>query len=82
TFVSVEEQDKFGRIEKFLEKEIEKLPIPQTLGNAPDYNPAANGGNNRFSRDGKGRNNGQDNKRGIKNNTTRNNRHIGGNRKG
>lgn len=82
TFVSSEEQDKFGRIEKFLEKEIEKLPIPEALGNAPVYNPSANGGNRRFGHQGKGRGNGPGSKRnGGKNGGGRNNRHGGENRK-
>ena len=41
TFVSEQEQDKFQRIEKFIEREIEKLPIPERLGKGPKYDPAA-----------------------------------------
>ncbi len=39
TFVSEREQGKFARIEKFLEKNISKLPVPEQLGEAPAYNP-------------------------------------------
>jgi ATP-dependent RNA helicase RhlE len=39
TFVSEDEQYKFKRIEDFLEKEIKRLPVPETLGEAPAYNP-------------------------------------------
>lgn len=41
TFVSEKEQGKFHRIEKFLEKEIYKLPLPAELGSAPVYDPRA-----------------------------------------
>ena len=41
TFVSEQEQDKFQRIETFIEREIEKLPIPERLGKGPKYDPAA-----------------------------------------
>lgn len=39
TFVSEDEQDSFERIEQFLEKPIYRLPIPEELGNAPEWNP-------------------------------------------
>ncbi len=39
TFVSEEDQFRFWKIEKFLEKEIEKLIIPVDLGEAPEYDP-------------------------------------------
>lgn len=42
TFVSEEEQYKFKRIETFLEKDIEKMQLPESLGEAPAYNPEAN----------------------------------------
>ncbi len=41
TFVSEKEQEKFSRIESFLEKTIFKLPVPEQLGEAPAYNPKA-----------------------------------------
>jgi len=41
TFVSEEEQYKFHKIEEFLEKDIEKLTLPEELGEAPEYNPQA-----------------------------------------
>ena len=44
TFVSEKEQDKFAKIEKFLEKTIFKHPIPLHLGEAPEYNPIKNKG--------------------------------------
>jgi superfamily II DNA/RNA helicase len=42
TFVSPNEQYRFVRIEKFLEKSIPRIDIPETLGKAPEYNPTAN----------------------------------------
>ena len=41
TFVSEKEQGKFYRIEQFLEKEIYKIPLPASLGEAPAYTPQA-----------------------------------------
>lgn len=40
TFVSESEQGKFHKIETFLEKDIYKIPLPPTVGNGPEYNPA------------------------------------------
>lgn len=42
TFVSVDEQYKFKKIEDFLEKDIYKIPMPAELGEAPEYNPEKN----------------------------------------
>lgn len=39
TFVSKEEQYKFVKIERFLEREVEKITMPQQLGEAPTYSP-------------------------------------------
>lgn len=39
TFVSKEEQWKFGIIERFLEYEVRKDTVPQELGETPEYNP-------------------------------------------
>ena len=41
TFVSEKEQSKFKAIENFLNKEIYKIPVPEELGDAPEYNPKA-----------------------------------------
>lgn len=45
TFVSEKEIGKFRRIERFLEKEVEKSPLPDGLGEAPQYAVRKNGGN-------------------------------------
>ena len=43
TFVNEKEQGKFRRIEEFMEREVEKLPLPEKLGKAPAYEPSASG---------------------------------------
>ncbi|MDE5744382.1 MAG: DEAD/DEAH box helicase [Paramuribaculum sp.] len=48
TFVSKEDQWKFGIIEKFLEYEVRKDLVPEALGEVPEYNP-----NKRFRKQGK-----------------------------
>ncbi len=44
TLISVEEQYKFARIEKLLEKEVTKSTVPEELGETPEYNPGKNRG--------------------------------------
>lgn len=39
TLVSEKDQNYFGRIESFLEYEVEKLPMPEGLEAGPEYNP-------------------------------------------
>lgn len=39
TFVSEKEQTQFKTIETFLEKDIYKIPVPEQLGEAPEYTP-------------------------------------------
>ncbi len=41
TLVSEKDQPGFRQIEKFLGYEVEKLPIPEALGEAPEYRPHA-----------------------------------------
>ncbi len=43
TFVSEKDQDRFGMIEQFLGKEIEKMPLPEELGEGPAYEPRLKG---------------------------------------
>ena len=52
TFVSEDEQNKFKAIEDFLEKTIYKIPVPEELGETPEYAPKTIKG-----RKGKGRSN-------------------------
>ena len=39
TFVAEKEQQKFGLIEKLIQKEVRKVPLPEAMGQAPIYNP-------------------------------------------
>lgn len=39
TFVSVEDQPRFGQIEEFLEKPVKKLAVPEEFGETPEYRP-------------------------------------------
>ena len=39
TLISVEDQSYFGKIEDFMEQEVEKLPVPSELGETPEYAP-------------------------------------------
>lgn len=50
TLVSEEEQYKFFQIEQFLEKTIYKIPMPDELGESPEYDPQAHRfGHKKFS---------------------------------
>lgn len=40
TFINPKDQFKFARIEKLIEKEIPKMPLPEGLGEGPEYNPS------------------------------------------
>ena len=39
TFVAVDDQTRFAAIEEFIGREVHKLPLPEGLGDAPEYNP-------------------------------------------
>ncbi len=41
SFINEKDQRKFGFIEKLIDREIEKLPLPEGFGPAPTYNPNA-----------------------------------------
>ncbi len=41
TFITENDQWKFGKIEDLIGKDIPKLPLPEVLGEAPKYNPTA-----------------------------------------
>ena len=51
TFVSEEEQGKFHQIEKFIERDIRKAELPESVGAGPKYAPDENRG--RFGRGGR-----------------------------
>ena len=65
TFVSEKEQGNFKNIEKFLDRDIYKIPVPEELGEAPEYKPRAFDGGRRGGR-GNGRKPGE-NKNGRNN---------------
>ena len=60
TFVSEEDQYWFQQIEKFLEKVVDKMPLPEGCGKGPEYiklnKPKKKGANGRNNRRGNGRN--------------------------
>lgn len=56
TFVSEEEQGKFHQIEKFIERDIRKAELPESVGEGPKYAPDENRG--RFGRGRGGRSGG------------------------
>lgn len=40
TLIGLKEQEKFAGIEKLLKREIEKTPLPDKIGQGPDYKPS------------------------------------------
>ena len=70
TFVSEKEQGNFKNIEKFLDRDIYKIPVPEELGEAPEYKPRAFDGGRRGShgngRKPGGNRNGRNNNKGGK----------------
>lgn len=58
TFVSIEEQAQFKRIENFLEKEVYKIPIGNEFGELPLYEPEKYAGM-RYGRGGRSRRSGE-----------------------
>ncbi len=53
TFVSEKEQGAFSGIERFLEREIYKIPVPAELGEAPAYKPRSGKGGHSGKKGGK-----------------------------
>ena len=69
TFVSEQDQGYFYKLEKFLEKDIYKIPMPAELGEAPEYKPRRE---NKFSKKGKFHHRGKGNNKGKRNIRTSN----------
>lgn len=69
TFVSEQDQGYFYKLEKFLEKDIYKIPMPTELGEAPEYKPKRE---NNFSKKGKFHHRGKGNNKGKRNFRTNN----------
>ena len=63
TFVNEKEQSNFKGIESFLERDIYKIPLPEELGEAPEYKPRSyrKENSNRRNFRGKKNNNGKGN---------------------
>ncbi|MEM8909972.1 MAG: DEAD/DEAH box helicase, partial [Bacteroidota bacterium] len=57
TFINPKDQMRFYGIERLIEMEVQKVPIPSHLGEAPEYNPKANRGGHRRSNQGGRKNN-------------------------
>ena len=55
TFVAVDDQARFSAIEEFIGREVEKLSLPEGLGEAPEYNPKKNSGRGKGGRGKNGR---------------------------
>ena len=88
TLISKAHQRKFKRIEVLIEKEINKVPLPAHLGDAPEYNPRANKKPYRYSkksggkkRKSYGKNYNGKNKRGNNYNKNKGNKSNNKNRK-
>ena len=58
TFVSEKEQTRFKTIENFLDKTIYKIPVPEELGEAPEYRPSSSEGKSRKRYGAKGKRSG------------------------
>ena len=56
TFVNEKEQSNFKQIENFLERDIYKIPVPEELGEAPEYKPRSYDGRGKQNFRAKGRN--------------------------
>lgn len=69
TFVSEQDQGYFYKLEKFLEKDIYKIPMPAELGEAPEYKPRRE---NKFSKKGKFHHRGKGNNKEKRNIRTNN----------
>ena len=93
TFVAVDDQARFAAIEEFIGREVHKLPIPEGLGDAPEYNPkkkstgrGGKGGRGRGGkgshRGGKGRSKGEGASQGAPQAKSRGNKHRRGGKKG
>ena len=54
SFVSEDEQDIFDRIEKFLGKKVYRLPLPEEVGEGPEWDPTRRK-SSAFGKKGKGR---------------------------
>lgn len=87
TLISEEEQYKFARIERLLEKEVTKSTVPEEIGETPEYNPGKNrgrggGGGRNFKGKSQGGRNQKGNRSGGKSGGNWKGNRSGGNSKG
>ncbi len=61
TFVCEKEQTYFKSIETFLEKDIYKIPVPEELGEAPEFKPRSNERYKKYGNSNHGNGNGKGN---------------------
>ena len=54
TFVAVDDQSRFAEIEEFIGREVHKLPLPEGLGEAPEYNPQKKSGRGKGGKGSRG----------------------------
>ena len=80
TFVNGNDIPYFMKIEKFLEKDIEKIPIPQALGKGPEYKMNGNNFDGRRNYR-KGGSHSRNNRNKSRNQGRNNDRNNGGNKK-
>ncbi len=74
TFVSEKEQGKFHRIERFLEREIKQLELPEELGEAPKYTPLSAPQSDRRGGRGSSKGNGRGGRKGSQSGSKRSNK--------
>lgn len=67
TFVNEKEREKFQKIEKFLGKEVEKISLPESIGEGPQY-PAPPSKGSRFKRKNNNRHNQNRRKKAVNDN--------------
>ena len=89
TFVAVDDQARFAAIEEFIGREVHKLPLPEGLGDAPEYNPkkkssgrSGKGGRGRGSKGSHRGGKGQSASQGTPQGKRRGNKHRRGGKKG
>ena len=54
TFVAVDDQSRFAEIEEFIGREVHKLPLPEGLGDAPEYTPKKKSGRGKGGKGSRG----------------------------
>jgi len=65
TFISEEDQIRFLKIERFLNKVIDKLPMPKEIGDGPAYAPKQNAKEGHSGKHGRGNFKSKDSSKGL-----------------